>query len=133
MKKLNFYPNHELLILTEILNVIPHFKYTQQFTIEALQPRLTLTTIYKHCRSPSRLTTNAPHDFTQPSDPPTVKYLPQSIDDLLLSDFHIAQETTDGLSQPPPQGSRGHNEGQKFPVHLSKLEIPAFTGEPLDW
>ena len=47
------YPYHEQLILTKILNVFPLFKYTQQFTTEALQLRPTLTMITNNAGDPA--------------------------------------------------------------------------------
>ena len=45
----------------------------------------------------------------------------------------ISHKTAD---DPPPlasQGSRGDTEEIQFATRLPKLEIPVFTGEPLDW
>ena len=56
-----------------------------------------------------------------------------SIGDLPVSDTHITRETADDPPPLPPQGSRGHTEGKQFATRVPKLEIPVFTGEPLDW
>ena len=77
--------------------------------------------------------TNAPSDSNQPSEPPITQALPHPVDDRPPGDTHTTQETTDDLSLLPPQSFRGHTEGKQFATHLPKLEIPVFTGEPLDW
>ena len=77
--------------------------------------------------------TNAPHDSTQRTDSPTTHNSPSPIGDVPVSDTHITRETADDPPPLPPQGSRGHTEGKQFATRLPKLEIPVFTGEPLDW
>lgn len=58
--------------------------------------------------------TNTPSDSNQPSDLTTTQNLPHRVDDRSSS-------------------FRGHAEGKQFATRLPKLEIPVFTGEPLDW
>jgi len=79
------------------------------------------------------VTINVHHELTQPTDTPSAQNLSQPTDDPPLSNTHIIQETTDDLPPLPPQHSRGNTEGKQFAARLPKLEIPVFTGEPLDW
>ena len=74
------------------------------------------------------------HNSNQPTGSPiaTTQSLPHPVDDPQSSDTHIARETTGNPSLLPSQVFRDYAEGKQFAIHLPKLEIPGFSGEPLN-